>query len=161
MKHDIAGNPMTGLKWTKKTLSKIVVELSSLGIMISSPTLRRLLIKMDFSLKSNRKIIASGGKPLTQKNKADRDEQFQYISKLRDQFEKQTDPIISVDTKKNELIGNFKNAGVTWEKQVTKVNDHDFRSYAQGIAIPYGIYDVTANKGAVFVGKYHDTPSSV
>jgi hypothetical protein len=159
MKHDVAGNPITGIKWTKKTLNKIVVELSSLGIMISAPTLRRLLIKMDFSLKSNRKVIASGGKPLTQKNKADRDEQFHYISTLRDQFEKEADPIISVDTKKKELIGNFKNAGVTWGKEAIKVNDHDFRSYAQGIAIPYGIYDVTANKGTVFVGKYHDTPA--
>ena len=85
---------------------------------------------MDFSLRVNRKAIATDSSP-------DRDQQFRYISSLRTRFERQGLPIISVDTKKRELIGNFKNHGVKWDRTPVRVNDHDFRSDAIGIAIPY------------------------
>jgi hypothetical protein len=99
---------------------------------------------MDFSLRVNRKAIATDSSP-------DRDQQFRYISSLRTRFERQGLPIISVDTKKRELVGNFKNNGVKWGRTPVRVNDHDFRSDAIGVAIPYGIYDLLANRGSVFV----------
>jgi hypothetical protein len=105
---------------------------------------------MDFSLRVNRKAIATDSSP-------DRDQQFRYISSLRTRFERQGRPIISVDTKKRELVGNFKNNGVKWDRTPVRVNDHDFRSDAIGVAIPYGIYDLLANRGSVFVGVSHDT----
>jgi hypothetical protein len=105
---------------------------------------------MDFSLRVNRKAIATDSSP-------DRDQQFRYISSLRTRFERQGLPIISVDTKKRELVGNFKNHGVKWDRIPVRVNDHDFRSDAIGVAIPYGIYDLLANRGSVFVGVSHDT----
>jgi hypothetical protein len=98
----------------------------------------------------NRKAIATDSSP-------DRDQQFRYISSLRTRFERQGLPIISVDTKKRELVGNFKNHGVKWDRTPVRVNDHDFRSDAIGVAIPYGIYDLLANRGSVFVGVSHDT----
>jgi Rhodopirellula transposase DDE domain len=105
---------------------------------------------MDFSLRVNRKAIATDSSP-------ERDQQFRYISSLRSRFERQGLPIISVDTKKRELVGNFKNNGVKWDRSPVQVNDHDFRSDAIGVAIPYGIYDLLANRGCVFVGISHDT----
>jgi Rhodopirellula transposase DDE domain len=105
---------------------------------------------MDYSLRVNRKAIATDSSP-------DRDQQFRYISSLRTRFERQGLPIISVDTKKRELVGNFKNNGVKWDRTPVRVNDHDFRSDAIGVAIPYGIYDLLANRGSVFVGVSHDT----
>ncbi len=105
---------------------------------------------MDFSLRVNRKAIATN-------SSSDRDHQFRYISSLRTRFERQGLPIISVDTKKRELVGNFKNHGVKWDRTPVCVNDHDFRSDAIGVAIPYGIYDLLANRGSVFVGVSHDT----
>ena len=105
---------------------------------------------MDFSLRVNRKAIATDSSP-------DRDQQFRYISSLRTRFESQGLPIISVDTKKRELVGNFKSNGVKWDRTPVRVNDHDFRSDAIGVAIPYGIYDLLANRGSVFVGVSHDT----
>ena len=118
--------------------------------MISSNTVARLLRDMDFSLRVNRKAIATDSSP-------DRDQQFRYISSLRSRFQRQGLPMISVDTKKRELVGNFKNHGAKWARSPVRVNDHDFRSDAIGVAIPYGVYDLTANRGAVFVGVSHDT----
>ena len=104
---------------------------------------------MEFSLRVNRKAIATDSSP-------NRDQQFRYISSLRTHFERQGLPI-SVDTKKRELVGNFKNHGVKWDRTPVRVNDHDFRSDAIGVAIPYGIYDLLANRGSVFVGVSQDT----
>jgi DDE family transposase len=86
-----------------------------------------------------------------------RDRQFLYITRLRRRFCRQCNPIISVDAKKRELVGNFKNAGRKWDRVPTPVNDHDFRSMAVGIAIPFGVYDPQANRGSVFVGVSHET----
>jgi len=114
---------------------------------ISSNTVARLLRDVDFSLRVNRKAIATDSSP-------DRDQQFRYISSLRSRFQRNGLPMISVDTKKR---GNFKNHGAKWDRSPVRVNDHDFRSDAIGVAIPYGIYDLTANRGAVFGGVSHDT----
>lgn len=151
MQHDTAGDPMTGLKWTRRTTAKIAVELSSVGIEISDRTVARLLKKMHFSLRVNQKKFA-GASP------DERDSQFAHIADLRESFAAEGLPVISVDTKKRELVGRFKNSGVAWDREPVPVNDHDFRSDAIGIAIPYGVYDVQANRGTVFVGTTYDTP---
>ena len=151
MRHDTAGDPMTGQKWTRKTTAKVAIELKSLGIEVSPKTVARLLHNMGFALRANQKKVSNG-------NPVDRDKQFRYISELRDSFSKRGEPIISVDTKKKELVGNFKNSGTTWNRRPALVNDHDFPSMAEGKAVPYGIYDVEANRGSVFVGMSYDTP---
>jgi len=107
---------------------------------------------MDFSLRVNRKQI-------TTNSSSYRDEQFQHISALRARFQRQGLPIISVDSKKRELIGNFKNAGAKWDRSPVRVNDHDFRTDASGVGISYGIYDTPNNRGTVCVGISHDTPA--
>lgn len=151
MAHETAGDPMTGLKWTRRTPGKLADELRMLGIDVSARTVSRLLRGMGFSLRVNHKKLSSG-------SGSDRDEQFVYISETRERFERRGAPVLSVDTKKKELVGNFKNGGEAWCRQPTLVSDHDFRSEAEGIAVPYGIYDIQANLGSVFVGTSHDTP---
>ena len=105
---------------------------------------------MGYSLKVNHKKLESGIK--NPPDPQQRDEQFRYIADLREQFAKQNNPIISVDTKKKELIGNFKNNGTSWQQDPIVVNDHDFPSDARGKAIPYGIYDTQRNTGTIFLG---------
>lgn len=105
---------------------------------------------MDFSLRVNRKQIATNSTPY-------RDQQFQYIGALRTRFQRQGLPIISVDSKKREMIGNFKSAGTKWDRSPVLVNDHDFLSDASGVGISYGIYDSPNNRGTVCVGISHDT----
>ena len=157
MKYETAGNPITGLKWTRKTTSKIAAQLNSIDINVSANTVARLLKNMGYSLRLNQKSIESGNK--NPPDPADRDNQFKYIEKMREQYATTGDPIISVDTKKKELIGNFKNPGHSWEKEPVMVKDHDFPSDASGKAIPYGIYDTQMNRGAIFLGTTHDTPA--
>ena len=106
---------------------------------------------MGYSLKSNKKCLSAG-------NSSDRDAQFRMIMDLREEFGQAGDPIISVDTKKKELIGLFINQGKVWCKEAKKVKDHDFRSEAIGIAAPYGIYDPARNFGLLVVGQSADTP---
>jgi len=151
LEHDTAGDPITGLKWSRRTTEKIAGELQTLGIKISASSIARLLKEMGFSLKVNRKSISHATSP-------DRNEQFEYIANQREMFLAEGNPIISVDTKKKEQVGRFKNNGSSWEQQTQCVNDHDFRSLAEGIAIPYGIYEPTLNRASVFVGTSHDTP---
>lgn len=153
MKHETAGDPMTGLRWTRKTTEKIASELSSLDIHVSPNTVGRLLKQMDFSLRVNHKKLSSGSKS----DQNDRNEQFVYISKLKERFARAGNPIVSVDTKKKELVGNFKNPGTAWNQEPVLVKDHDFRSEATGMAVPYSLYDVLANQGTVFVGMSSDT----
>ena len=151
LEHDTAGDPITGLKWTRKTTEKIAEILQQIDIPVSANTVSRLLYKMDFSLRVNRKQIATNSSPY-------RDRQFQIISALRARFQRQGLPIISVDSKKR-VIGNFKNAGAKWDRSPVRVNDHDFRSDAIGVGISYGIYDTPDNRGTVCVGISHDTPA--
>lgn len=125
MRHDIAGDPMGGPKWTRRTTAKIAVELSALGIEVSDRTVAKLLRKMGYSLRVNHKKL-SGHSPDT------RDAQFARIAELRESFATQALPIISIDTKKRELVGRFKNGGSIWSRTPVLVNDHDFRSDAVG-----------------------------
>jgi len=150
LEHDTAGDPMTGLKWSRRTTDKIAALLAAAGIFVSSNTVARLLYQMGYSLRVNHKMLPTDSSP-------DRDRQFEYISELRTGFQHRRHPIISVDTKKRELVGNFKNAGSRWGQAPILVNDHDFRTDSIGVAIPYGIYDLLANRGSIFVGISHDT----
>lgn len=151
MVHDTAGDPMTGLRWTHKTTAKIRRHLRAGGIRVSRTTVARLLKKLGYALRVNHKQI-----PRSQHKH--RDQQFRYIKRLRAAFARISLPIVSVDTKKRELVGRFKNAGTAWCKEPIRVNDHDFRSDAVGVALPYGILDLQANRGHVSVGVSHDTP---
>lgn len=153
LKHETAGDPMTGLKWTRKTTEKIADELATRDIKVSANTVGRILKNLKFLLRVNHKKLSSGSKD----TQDERNEQFVYISELKERFAHAGHPIISVDTKKKELVGNFKNAGVAWTKEPVLVKDHDFRSEAKGMAVPYSLYDVQANRGSVFVGMSSDT----
>ncbi len=151
MEHETAGDPITGLKWTRRTTEKIARELANLGgIEISANPVGRILKELGYSLRVNHKTIASGAG-------LERDAQFKQLASIRDRFSQRGLPVISVDTKKKELVGNFKNPGAAWNKHAVAVNDHDFRSQGLGLAVPYGIYDIQANWGAVFVGVSYDT----
>ena len=110
---------------------------------------------MGYSLRTNRKSLASGNK--NPPSKEVRNQQFEYIKKKREEFAKGGHAIISVDTKKRELLGAFKNCGKTYRQEPEEVFDHDFPSDAQGVAIPYGVYDPQRNRGSVFVGTSFDT----
>jgi hypothetical protein len=147
LEHDTAGDPMTGLRWMRKTTANVAAQLGKLGIQVSAGTVARLLRKLKFSLRRNQKKLGT--------RHPARDRQFRYINKLRESFRRQGNPIISVDAKKRELVGNFKNAGAKWDRQPTPVNDHDFRSLAEGVAILYGIYEPQTNRGSMFVGISH------
>jgi len=125
-------------------------ELAKDGYQIGRMTVRRLMKKMGYSLKTNRKQLNSSSHP-------DRDRQFRYIERVKQLFFANGHPVISVDAKKKELIGNFKNAGQTWCQQAEDVNVHDFLQDAVGRAVPYGIYDLLHNEGYVYVGKSADT----
>ena len=150
MKHDVAGDPCTGVKWTRRTTRKIAKELRALGIEVGPKTVGRILKNLRYSLRVNHKRVSKSSGP-------DRNEQFEYISAQRTSFAERDLPIVSIDAKKKELVGNFKNPGAAWEKEPELVNDHDFPSDAEGKAIPYGVYDVRANLGTVFVGTSYDT----
>ena len=116
MKHDTAGDPMSGLKWTRRTTTKIASELRELGIEVSDRTVAALLKKMGFSLRVNHKKIAGASHPY-------RDAQFNRITELRERGAADNTPVISVDTKKKELVGAFKNPGAKWDREPVRVND--------------------------------------
>jgi len=158
MKYDTAGDPKTGLKWTRKATRKVAAALQQEGIMVSDKSVARLLKKMGYSLRANRKKLALTGNG-SKLERRQRDLQFRHICSTRESFARQGEPIISVDTKKKELIGNFKNPGRVWRDRDRPVADHDFPSYAKAKISPYGIYDSIANEGMVCVGISHDTPA--
>jgi Rhodopirellula transposase DDE domain len=128
------------------------MALADFGVQVSPCTVARLLHQMGYSLRVNHKQLSTDHSP-------DRNHQFLYLGDLRDRFAGRGLPIISVDTKKRELVGHFKNSGTRWDLSPRLVNDHDFRSDSTGVAIPYGIYDLLANRGSVVVGVSHDTPT--
>lgn len=152
MAYEAAGDPITGAKWTRTTPQKIAEILSGRGLRISRNTVAAILREMGFSLKANRKMISTSSSP-------DRDQQFGIIKQLRKSFAAAGQPVISVDTKKKELIGQFANAGRVWTREPIRTNDHDFRSDASAIAVPYGLYDVGTNVGTVVVGTSSETPA--
>ncbi len=148
---------MKGLKWTRRTTRKIARELRRLQIRVSANTVRRLLKRMGFSLRVNHKRLESGNKNPPPRRV--RNQQFLYIGRKREEFSSNGKPVISVDAKKKEMVGAFKNPGVSWQREPQIVNDHDFRSDAEGMAIPYGIYDTRTNHGFVVVGTSTETPA--
>ncbi len=149
---ETAGDPMSEQKWVRSSLRSLSQRLSQSGHNASAPTVSRLLQKHDYSLRVNAKEQdASAQHP-------DRDTQFRYIETQKQTFIASGHPIISVDTKKKELIGNFKNAGQAWCQEADAVNVHDFLSDALGRGAPYGIFDVQRNEGVVYVGTSADTP---
>ncbi len=149
---DIAGEPQTGKRWVRQSLSKIQQALQEQkAIVLSREKIRCLLNEQKISPKSNVKRLHPKPHP-------DRDRQFQYINSQRAAFHKAGWPCISIDTKKKELLGFFFNRGQQWCRTATPVNTHDFPSYADGKAVPYGIYDIRHNLGYVAVGQSADTP---
>ena len=145
------GDPMSPLKWTSKSIRHIAEVLSKNGIDVSRESVRAILKDLGYSLRANDKSLEDAH--------TDRDIQFRYISKKVKSFLRRGLPVISVDTKKKELIGNFANKGNEWRKKDNprKVKGHDFHDKDQEIGIPYGIYDQGKNIGWVNVGCDHDT----
>lgn len=150
MENDIAGDPMNEKKWSKKTTYNLKDDLKEEGIEISPNSVAKVLKFGKFSLRLNRKTIAETKHP-------DRNEQFKIIASEKESFRKMGQAIICVDSKKKELIGNFKNPGKRWTLTVDEVLNHDFRSQAIGLANPYGIYEPLYNMGTVIVGTSRDT----
>ena len=149
MQNQTAGDPQSARKWKRKSLHQLSKELKPAHTLCPH-TVGRLLREQDYSLHVNYKELDGRASP-------HRNEQFEYIQAQIQAFLEQGWPIISVDTKKRELIGAFRNAGRVWCQKPTSVNIYDFRSLAHGIAIPYGIYDLTRNAGYVLVGTSADT----
>jgi transposase len=147
------GDPMKPLLWTSKSTSHLAEALSSQGHPVSDRTVARLLNELGYSLQSNQKAIEG-------KKSEERNTQFEYINETIKRFQDKVQPVISIDTKKKELVGNFKNAGQEWRIRGNprKVNVHDFaEAGGRNKAIPYGVYDLTWNTGWVNVGTDHDT----
>jgi Rhodopirellula transposase DDE domain len=146
------GHPESPLRWTCKSTRKLAEELSKQGFPVCDRTVASLLREADYSLQANRKTREGKSHP-------DRDAQFRYIHDQVLRLQRRGQPVVSVDTKKKELVGNYKNAGQEWHPQgePEEVKVHDFPDKKMGKAIPYGVYDVTANEGWVSVGIDHDT----
>ena len=147
------GDPESSLRWTCKSVRKLAENMSEKGHSIGRQTVANILHELDYSLQANRKT--SEGK----KDHPDRDEQFHYINKLAKSFLRKELPVISVDTKKKELVGKYKNAGHEWKEKgkFIKVLSHDFPDPKVAKAVPYGVYDIGKNAGWVNVGMAADT----
>jgi hypothetical protein len=148
---EIAGDPMTEQKWVRSSLRILSQKLVDEGHRASAATVARLLKDLGFSLKPNKRKQGRLGCP-------ERDQQFKYITSEKQRFITARWPIISIDTKKKELIGEFRNNGRTWRRQGEEVNEHDFPGVAKWRAVPFGIYNVAKNEGYVYVGISNDTP---
>ncbi len=146
------GDPMRPLIWVSKSMAKLAATLTAMGHPVSADTVRKELVKLGFSRQSNRKADEGSKHP-------DRNQQFEYINKKVVAAQAKRQPVISVDTKKKELIGNFKNGGTDYRPKgdPQRVNVHDFQDKKLGKVVPYGVYDVTANAGFVSVGITSDT----
>jgi hypothetical protein len=147
------GHPMSPLRWTCKSVRVLAGELTRQGHAVSHQTVAEVLQHLGYSLQANRKTREGAGHP-------DRNAQFEHIARRAKEFQKRGQPVISVDTKKKELVGDFKNAGQEWHPKgrAPSVRVHDFQDDELGKAIPYGVYDLGANAGWVSVGIDHDTP---
>ena len=148
---DLAGDPMNGQCWVRRSLAKLRQALGQVGRWLAIGTIRRLLRQHKIHPKSNVKHLKATPHP-------DRDQQFTYLERQRQVFEQLEQPTISVDTKKKELIGNYRQPGQVWCDHAPEVNMHDFPSDAIGKAVPYGIYDERTQAGQVYVGQSADTP---
>lgn len=149
-----SGDPMSPLRWTSKSVRHLSEELQAMGHDVSHRLVADLLHECGYSLQANRKTREGSRHP-------DRDAQFRYINDRVRRFQKRRQPVVSVDTKKKELVGNFKNPGREWRRKgdPEPVRVHDFLIPEQGKAIPYGVYDLHRNEGWVTVGVDHDTAS--
>ena len=149
---DTLGDPMRALVWVSKSLEKLALALTSMGFAVGADTVGSELRKLGFSRQGNRKAEEGS-------NHADRDAQFQYINATVLAAQSRGEPVVSVDTKKKEPIGNFKNAGADYrpEGEPLRVKVHDFEDKTLGKVAPYGVYDVTANEGWVSLGITSDT----
>ena len=148
------GDPMSPLRWTCKSKAMLAAALAKKGWTISATKVGRLLHELGYSLQSVRKTVEGTSHP-------DRNAQFEHINATAGRFLRRKQPVISVDTKKKELVGNFKNGGREWQPKGTpdKALVHDFPDDAIGKAIPYGVYDMARNEAWVSVGRDHDTPA--
>ena len=146
------GDPMNPLIWTSKSIRKIAAELLILGFTACHEVVRQCLIELGYSLQVNKKTKEGGDSP-------DRDAQFEHINKIAKEFAQKNDPVISVDCKKKELIGEYKNNGQEWTQvgNPTEVNVYDFIDKTNGKASPYGVYDIQNNRGWINVGISSDT----
>ena len=146
------GDPMSSLRWTSKSTAKLAAELSERGFVVDPSTVAALLVAQGYSLQAPRKIREGGDHP-------DRDAQFQHIQAEVERMHAAEQPVVSIDGKKKELVGAFKNGGREWQPKghPIPVNVYDFISDALFKAIPYGVYDVTRNEGWVSVGIDHET----
>ena len=149
---DERGDPMSPLRWTTKSTRKLAAELTRQGHKVSADTVGDVLREEGFSLQGNAKTIEGRQHP-------DRDAQFHYINEQVKAHQAAGEPVVSVDTKKKELVGQFKNAGWEWRPkgQPVATRTHDFPDDSVGKAVPYGVYDITGNAGWVSVGTDHDT----
>lgn len=145
---------MGGLRWTHKATRNLAVALNRRGISITHVTVGRLLREMKYSLRTNRKREAKTNDP-------DRNQQFRLLARRRRRFQREKCPVISIDCKKKELLGNFKNPGRTWRRDARDVFDHDYPSWADGRVIPFGVYDIELNEGFVVVGISRETSAFV
>jgi hypothetical protein len=144
------GDPMGGRTWVRRSLRNLSSDLRQRGHLASPNTVRRMLRQRGYSLRSNVKRLAGPPHP-------DRERQFQYLQQQRQTFQAAGLPVLSVDGKKKEMVGNFKNAGQIWTQRPEPVNTYDFIQDAQCRATPYGLYDLRRNRGAVGVGISADT----
>jgi hypothetical protein len=146
------GDPTSPLLWTCQSTRQLADALQQAGHQVSHMTVARLLQAMGYSLQANRKTEEGRQHP-------DRDQQFRFIARRVRAFQRRGQPVISIDAKHREIVGNFKNPGRAWRPQgePERVNVHDFPDPEQGVAIPYGVYDLTRNEGWVDVGIDHDT----
>jgi len=148
------GDPMSPLRWTCKSKANLAAALTRAGWTVSATSVGRLLHDMGYSLQSVRKSTEGASHP-------DRNAQFEHINATAEDFLERGEPVVSVDTKKKELVGDFKNAGREWQPKASPEHAlvHDFPDDALGKAIPYGVYDMARNEAYVSVGRDHDTPA--
>lgn len=146
------GTPTAALLWTSKSTRNLAEELTGMGHQVSYRTVARMLHELGYSLQANRKVTEGKQHP-------DRDAQFEHINRKVHQFQRSRQPVVSVDAKHRELVGDFKNSGREWRAagNPERVRVHDFKDKTLGVAIPYGVYDLTADDGWVSVGIDHNT----
>jgi len=150
----VAGDPQSPLRWTSKSVRKLAEQLTTMGHEVSHTLVAELLHAAGYSLQGNRKAKEGRSHP-------DRNAQFEHINRKVKAYQRRRQPVISVDTKKKELVGDFKNSGREWRPEglPERVRVHDFKIPELGKAVPYGVYDLTRNAGWVSVGIDHDTAS--
>jgi Rhodopirellula transposase DDE domain len=153
LKDEVAGDPMGEQRWVRCSVAKLTNRLREKGFPVSQMAVWALLKRMGFSMKTS--VRKRRG---VTRDPAARDAQFRYIAAQKEKYAAAGLPIISVDTKKKELIGNFRNNGRTWCKEAPEVSEHGFASEAECVTTPYGVYDLARNRGFVVVGLSHNTP---